>query len=364
MSRRGRLGPIALAAGAAAVTLGLGGSATGVADTTPPVITSTINGAKGEERWYRSNVTVSWSFSDPESGITNTWGCNVRTFTEETSGVVHTCEAENGVGLRNLVEVTVRIDKTPPAVSGSLDRPPDLDGWHRTPVSASFSGSDARSSIFSCTAPVTYTGPDSASGQVTGSCRDRAGNESSTSVPVKYDATAPVVTKLVPGRRPDKYGWFGRLVRFTVHGDDATSGIASCDAPLYAGPNSATASVSGTCRDRAGNVSAAGAVTFKYSSPLLSPASGRNVKAPVLLTWIKVERARFYNLQVWKGRQKILSAWPRGTSFKVRRTWRYAGRRYALRPGERYRWYVWPRIGSGYGPMVGRSFFDVVRASR
>ena len=356
-----RLGVLVLAGCVLTATLGLGGSATGAADTTPPVIMATLNGTQGETNWFRSNVTISWSVSDPESGIANTNGCDVRTFTQETSGTGRTCWAENGVGLPSSTTVTVRIDKTAPTAAGSFDRPPDFDGWYTRATTASFSGTDALSGISSCHPPIAYAGPDTESAALTGSCRDRAGNETSATAQLKYDATAPVATKALPARRPDRYGWFGRPVRFRFQGTDATSGIASCDAPVYAGPKSAEASVSGVCRDRAGNASAPRTVRFKYSSPLISPSGGRNVSAPVVFRWVKVERARFYNFQLWKNGRKLLSAWPRGTSFRLGRTWGYQGRRYALQRGERYRWYVWPRLGSRYGRAVGTSVFDVVR---
>src|SRR4029078_2196971 len=38
-------------------------------------------------------------------------------------------------------------------------------------------------------------------------------------------------------------------------GSDATSGLAGCNATTYGGPDSASASFSGTCTDNAGNVS-------------------------------------------------------------------------------------------------------------
>ena len=59
---------------------------------------------------------------------------------------------------------------------------------------------------------------------------------------------------------------------------------------------------------------------------------------------------------------KILSTWPTKTSYKLRKTWRFEGKRYTLVPG-RYRWYVWPGIGkraaNKYGPPIGESSFTV-----
>jgi hypothetical protein len=352
---------VALACLSAFGALGLGGSAGGAADPTPPFIHPNYGGTAGVGGWYRSNVTISWTVTDPESGILQTTGCDTRTFTQETAGVFVTCRAENGAGMPGSYTAEVKIDKTPPAVSAAFEREPDFAGWYTRAVSVTFAGSDQLSGIHECSQPVAYGGPDSAAGQVSGGCRDRAGNQAAAPVSLKYDATAPEVTGAVAARRPDRYGWYNRPVRIVFAGADATSGIASCDTPVYAGPNSAGATVTGSCRDQAGHVSSPGAFALKYSRPLLTPASGRNVARPVVLGWVAVEGARFYNLQLWRGKQKILSVWPSRTSYRVKRSWWYQGRRYALKPGKRYRWHVWPRLGSRYGSLLGRSYIDVVR---
>src|SRR5439155_383069 len=68
-------------------------------DTTPPVITPSIAGTTGANGWYVSNVTVAWSVTDPESGITFSSGCGPTTLTADTAGITLVCTATNGVGL-------------------------------------------------------------------------------------------------------------------------------------------------------------------------------------------------------------------------------------------------------------------------
>jgi hypothetical protein len=87
-------------------------------DTTPPVIVPQITGTLGNNGWYRSNVTVNWSVSDPESGIASSSGCSTTTLTADTAGVTLTCSPTNGAGLSSSVPVTIKIDKTPPTISG------------------------------------------------------------------------------------------------------------------------------------------------------------------------------------------------------------------------------------------------------
>jgi hypothetical protein len=89
-----------------------------VADTTPPVIVPHVTGTVGNNGWYRSNVTVTWSVSDPESGIASSTGCTSSTLTADTAGTTLTCSASNGAGLSSSVPVTIKIDRTPPVVSG------------------------------------------------------------------------------------------------------------------------------------------------------------------------------------------------------------------------------------------------------
>jgi hypothetical protein len=65
--------------------------------------------------------------------------------------------------------------------------------------------------------------------------------------------------------RPPANGWYNRPLTVTFIGSDSTSGIGSCDPPqAYSGPDTVEASVSGACRDRAGNQSALSVFPFRY----------------------------------------------------------------------------------------------------
>jgi hypothetical protein len=347
---------------AVVVVLTLAGPAETAGSRAEPSISASLIGTPGDNGWRRSAVTVSWNLiPSPGAYITNSRGCETKTYTD-TKGMNLTCWAEDSLGTSSSSTVwNLKIDTAPPAVAASLDRQPDVNGWYTRQLTASFTGRDATSGIASCTSPLPYAGPDTASGQLTGTCRDRAGNQSSATVAVKYDATAPDVTGAVPNRRPDRYGWYNRPVEFGFAGADATSGIASCSTATYSGPNGEQASVAGTCLDNAGNASAPRTFGLRYSRPLVTPASGQNVSLPFVLDWVSVEGARFYNVQVWKGKRKVLSVWPSASSYRPKRSWRFGGERYSLRSGTRYRWYVWPRVNGRYGRILGGGVFDVVR---
>lgn len=87
-------------------------------DSTPPVITFTIGGSPGTNGWYKGDVTVSWVAQDPESFIASSSGCSTTVLLADTPGTTLTCTAMNHAGLSRSASVTIRIDKTPPALAG------------------------------------------------------------------------------------------------------------------------------------------------------------------------------------------------------------------------------------------------------
>jgi hypothetical protein len=105
---------------------------------------------------------------------------------------------------------------------------------------------------------------------------------------------------------------------------------------------------------------------------LVAPSKGAVVTTPPTLKWIAVAGATYYNVQLWRvsssgqakaaKKGKILTAWPKTTSFKLQKRWKLGGKTYSLTPG-RYKWYVWPGLGkrsaNKYGPPIGESSFTV-----
>jgi hypothetical protein len=249
-------------------------------DPTPPVITPVLTGTLGNGGWYVTNVTVNWRVSDAESVILSSSGCDATTLTTDTPGTRLTCAASSDGGDAT-VSKTIRLDKTPPAVSAAPSRGPDANGWYNRPLTVGFSGSDAISGLASCSQPQSYAGPDSGSTSVAGSCVDAAGNQRTLAFALKYDATAPAVTGASAARAPDANGWYNHALVVSFAGADATSGVEACSAPTYGGPDSATASVSGSCRDRAGNTSTLGSFGFKYdaTAPEVTPTPSRGADA-------------------------------------------------------------------------------------
>ena len=340
---------------AAVLPVGLGAER----EKTAPTINLLLDGDLGENGWYLGNTTVGWSYSDPV-GIKRTVGCDANTVETETKGTEFRCTVTNMDDITVSSSVLIKVDKRPPAVKPRGARPPDANGWFNHRIRIVPGATDTASGIAWCTRTPTYGGPDRRRIRVVVRCRDRAGRTARGRLTFKYDETPPRNVRGVKSRPPDRYGWYARNLSIRFLGGDALSGIDSCARRTYRGPDTARARVRAGCRDRAGNVKRK-TVRFRFSKPLLVPASGRTVQAPPVLDWVRVPNAGRYNIQLWNDGRKILSRWPRRTRLDLDRTWRYAGNVRALRRGETYTWYVWPRFSSGYGQLLGQSRFTFRR---
>lgn len=87
-------------------------------DSTPPVVTSVIAGAMGDNGWYVSDVEVSWVVEDAESAVASTSGCDTVTVSSDTAGDTFTCTASSAGGTAS-ASVTIARDATAPVVSFS-----------------------------------------------------------------------------------------------------------------------------------------------------------------------------------------------------------------------------------------------------
>jgi len=248
----------ALMATAVVAVLVLSATASGRALEAGPTPTCNPGDCSG---WYKTNVSVSWTAPAGAS----LQACQFDTIASDTSGQTLSCTAFYSSTLSVTSNVTIKRDATAPSVSGaSAARGPDSNGWYTSPVGVTFSGSDATSQIASCTS-TTYGGPDSSGASVGGSCTDNAGNVSAaSSFALKYDASGPSIDASA-SRGPDKDGWYTSPVSFTVSGSDGVSGLDSCNAPSYGGPDSGGGTVTATCRDKAGN-SSSRSFTVRYDT--------------------------------------------------------------------------------------------------
>jgi hypothetical protein len=115
--------------------------------------------------------------------------------------------------------------------------------------------------------------------------------------------------------------------------------------------------------DESGNRSK-GVVVVAVPKALLlaAPKPGAKVRTPPLLRWVPITGVRYYNVQLYRGKAKLLSAWPGGSKLQLKRSWTFERTKRTLGPGT-YTWYVWPGLGprseARYGPMLGKSTFVV-----
>jgi hypothetical protein len=248
-------------------------------DATPPTVSATPSRPADANGWYNHALGVSFAGEDALSGGVT---CSPALSYSGPDNAAATAggSCSDLAGNTGTASLSFQYDATPPSVTATPDRGADANGWYNHALTVSFAGQDGVSGNVTCVAPTTYSGPDSAAAQVSGSCSDAAGNSGTASLSFKYDATPPSVTATL-GRSPDANGWFNHPLLVSFAGEDSLSGGVTCDPTVhYTGPDGATATQSGTCTDAAGNKGTAGA-TFKYDAtpPTVTPAPSRPADA-------------------------------------------------------------------------------------
>jgi hypothetical protein len=242
------------------------------ADDTPPIVSYSIDGIVGTNDWFRGSsgghyIVLHWTVTDPEGGIIETIGCEpaIRIDSPNT-GTRRTCTATSGGGTTSVTTRLLKVDAEPPTTTAGPSRPPNSAGWYRASLSISWSGTDATSGIASCRSPLSYSGPDTAGTDETGSCTDNAGNSSSATFTVRYD-THPPTTTATPSRPPNAAGWYRASVRIDWNASPGDlSGIASCSPSItYSGPDTPGTDRTGSCTDNAGN-SSSDTFTVRYDT--------------------------------------------------------------------------------------------------
>jgi hypothetical protein len=172
----------------------------------------------------------------------------------------------------------VQGDPTPPVVTpvivaGSLG----LNGWYTTNVTVNWTVVDPESTILSTSGcDATTLTADTVGRTLT--CRAESdGGVTTVSKTFRLDKTTPTASA-APAREADSNGWYNHALTVSFSGSDDTSGIASCDASkTYGGPDASSASVTGTCRDQAGN-SRGASLGLKYdgTAPGVSAGADRS----------------------------------------------------------------------------------------
>jgi hypothetical protein len=249
----------------------------GIADPSEPAIGYTLNPAlaDGSNGWYKSDVSLTWNVSEPQSpnSLSKT-GCDNQNVTADQAATTYLCSASSAGGSTGPISVSLKRDATAPSVSGAPTTSANGDGWYNNDVTIDWTCTDATSGVAACPADSTISAEGQNLTASSGSVSDNAGNvASATSSPaVKIDKTAPNAPTVNLSPAANAQGWNKAAVTatFVWAGDGGAagtqSGQGSCTAPSTVSVESLTdagATVSGTCTDKAGNASAATNVVVK-----------------------------------------------------------------------------------------------------
>ena len=340
-------------------------------DSTPPAVTATAARAPDSDGWYSHPVQFAFAGTDATSGIAScTAPANYAGPDSASASADGSCIDQ--AGNKASTASTFHYDSTGPKVTVTLARKPDAKGWYTHPVVARFSGTDSVSGLASCEAAKTFKGPDGTKDKVVGTCRDKAGNTASGSVDIRYDGSGPKLAKLAAelGDRSATLSWRRptdiasvQIVRRPGRGRAQSSVVYRGKAASFRDRGLRVGTVyhyTLTSRDLAGNT----AVAKLTAAPraLYAPAAAARVRAGARLAWVATPGAQYYNVQLFRGTQKVLSTWPVVATLRLPHRWQYAGKTFTLSRGT-YHWYVWPGLGaraaSHYGKLLGGSFFVV-----
>ncbi len=149
-------------------------------DTIAPVVTGTPSGTLGDAGWYVDDVTVTWTYAETGSGVTDPCAADVQS--ADTTGATFTCTVHDAAGhTSNTGSVTVKKDATDPLITW-LTGPADGASYDfGDPVpAATCSATDATSGVTPAGCTVTGGGSTVGSHTLTASAADNAGNTASS----------------------------------------------------------------------------------------------------------------------------------------------------------------------------------------
>lgn len=196
-------------------------------------------------------VTVAGAAVPVQNGSFSSAGITLGTNAVQTIPVVATDAAGNS----STVTLTINIDRTPPTITDAINPPPNAAGWNNTPVTVTFTCSDAGSGVANCSAPVSVS-VEGANQVITGTATDNAGNTAQITVAVNIDETPPTIVA-VAAPPPNSAGWNTSNVTITYTCSDALSGVLACPPPQLVTTEGKAQQITATVSDKAGNTAAA-----------------------------------------------------------------------------------------------------------
>jgi hypothetical protein len=228
------------------------------ADLTAPLLTATESPPPNVAGWNNTDVTVSWTCTDADSGVDPA----ASMLGDDVMASSGTAEASCTDLAGNTVSAShaVLIDKTAPVLVATQNPLPNASGWNSTDVTVSWTCTDEDSGVDPA---ASMLGDDvmAASGTAGASCTDHAGNTVSATRDVLIDRVAPVLTIASP--LDLSLQAVGVVLTFSAA--DTTSGIDTTSAILSGG------TVSNPVEVQSGHViTSAGVYTLTITAPDLA----------------------------------------------------------------------------------------------
>ncbi len=193
-------------------------------DTTPPEIAPTVSGTPGANGWYTSDVSLTWSVTDPNSSISSTTGCEAVSITQDQAATGYTCTATSEGGSASLT-VSIARDASAPIITcpNPALLPGSGDRTVTAGVDAALSGLDEAASVLSGTVPT--SGPQTLSFTAVDLAGNRATQECSFNVGYPFTGFFGPVEN-VPGVNSMKAG-AAVPIKFSLGGDQGLDILAA-----------------------------------------------------------------------------------------------------------------------------------------
>lgn len=182
---------------------------TAPADAIAPTVTASVSPSANAAGWHKTTATVSFAASDNAggSGVKEiVYSVNGGTPVVTSGSTASTSFATDGqynvsyyardkAGNQPAPQsVTVKVDTTPPTISGASMTPANAANWNNTDVAVKFTCSDATSGIETCPGHTTVA-TEGAAQSVSATAVDQAGNTATGLVSgINIDKTAPAIT--------------------------------------------------------------------------------------------------------------------------------------------------------------------------
>jgi len=221
-------------------------------DSTPPVIELLSRTAPYDELgWNNGAVTVVWTCSDARSGVVSPGVSPVVSTPGAGQTGQGTCEDLAG-NTATATEPGINIDLTAPSIDMVRDPEANPQGWSGSPVTVSWTCSDAGGAGVLSTAGSTTVG-EGANQSVTRTCTDHAGNAVDGLVDdIDVDLTPPSIAISRAPAAGNANGWNDEPVVVSWTCEDTLSGVTDDGGSVTLGEGEGQ-SVTGTCTDRAGH---------------------------------------------------------------------------------------------------------------